>query len=453
LSKKERLGMMDLSTGAKPNIIKEALKMKFKQADRQNQRIERITPSHLVVGIDMAKEIHVAQATNFRGIVLAARHLSFTNSKDGFERFGRWINELKQKHRLNKIIIGMEPTGHYWFNLANWLVEQGLNVVLVNPVTTKRNKENRDNCPSKSDPKDALVIADVVSRGYYSEYTKQSHFFERLRIVMSDREFWVGNSIRLQNRIIRWLDIRFPEYTSVFSDWTCKRSLATLYEFPAPLDLKGMTAAEVIARWRKHMQRAGGTTGLEKAALLITSAARSIGESTAIHESKQDLRRLIDEYCRIVEIQEMIEQEILAILDLMPIAHQLRTIKGLGPIFVAAILSGAGDLSLYSHGRQLLRRAGLNLAESMSGKRKGQIVLSKRGDATLRKYLYLATLRLIGNNPFFQKWHEHNVNVRHMKKYRSLFKLIGKLARILVGLAQRGESFSPDKAVIHACVA
>jgi transposase len=56
----------------------------------------------------------------------------------------------------------MEPTGHYWFNLANWLVEQRLSVFLVNPVTTKRNKVNRDNCPSKSDPKDALVIAETI---------------------------------------------------------------------------------------------------------------------------------------------------------------------------------------------------------------------------------------------------------------------------------------------------
>ena len=55
---------------------------------------------------------------------------------------------------------------------------------------------------------------------------------------MSDREFWVTNSVRLQNRIIRWLDIRFPEYSSVFKDWTCKRSLATLKDFPSPQDLE-----------------------------------------------------------------------------------------------------------------------------------------------------------------------------------------------------------------------
>ena len=52
-------------------------------------------------------------------------------------------------------------------------------------------------------------------------------------------------------------------------------------------------------------------------------------------------------------------------------ASQLRSIKGLGTICTAAILSGAGDLRQYAHGRQLLRKAGLKLAESTSGKRKG----------------------------------------------------------------------------------
>ncbi|NOU97501.1 hypothetical protein GC093_30390 [Paenibacillus sp. LMG 31456] len=35
-----------------------------------------IQRSHLVIGIDMAKDAHVAQATNFRGIVLSKRHLT-----------------------------------------------------------------------------------------------------------------------------------------------------------------------------------------------------------------------------------------------------------------------------------------------------------------------------------------------------------------------------------------
>ncbi|MEW9672717.1 IS110 family transposase [Ammoniphilus sp. 3BR4] len=361
--------------------------MKFKQTHGQNQRIERIITSHLVIGIDMAKERHVAQATNFRGIVLSNRHLTFTNEQEGFEKLDRWMKGLQQKHRLNDLIIGMEPTGHYWFNLANWLKEKGITVVLVNPATTKRNKENRDNSPSKSDPKDALVIADVVSRGYYSEYTRQGHVFQRLKTIMSDREFWVANSVRLQNRIIRWLDIRFPEYPSVFKEWTSQRSMATLKEFPTPQDVQELTVDEVIQRWKKHMKRPGGSSGIQRASNLIHEAKQSVGDTRALVEAKQDLQRLLEQYERILEMLKKIEEDILLLLGEIPMVEQIRSIKGLGPITTAAILASAGDLKQYTHGRQLLRKAGLNLAESTSGKTKGQIVLSKRGDATLRSYV------------------------------------------------------------------
>jgi hypothetical protein len=72
-------------------------------------------------------------------------------------------------------------------------------------------------------------------------------------------------------------------------------------------------------------------------------------------------------------------------------------------------------------------------------------VLSKRGDATLRKYLYLAALQLVGNKPLFRQLHKNNVQVKQMKKYQSVFKLIGKLARIIIGIVGRGETFSPEK--------
>lgn len=69
---------------------------------------------------------------------------------------------------LDTMIVGMEPTGHYWMNLSKWLVKQNMDVVTVNPYHVKRNKENRDNTQSKSDKKDALVIADMVKNGHYA---------------------------------------------------------------------------------------------------------------------------------------------------------------------------------------------------------------------------------------------------------------------------------------------
>lgn len=163
----------------------------------------------------------------------------------------RWVQDAQGKHGLSSLLIGLEPTGHYWFNLANWLLEQGIDVVLVNPVTTHRNKENRDNSPSKNDPKDALVIADVISRGYCTEYKPQTATFERIKTTMSNREYWVKQATSVSNRIIRWIDLYFPEFNSVFPDWTALRSLASLRAFPLPCDLQGLSADDVIAQWRE----------------------------------------------------------------------------------------------------------------------------------------------------------------------------------------------------------
>jgi len=86
--------------------------MKFKQHDAQNQRIERITSNHIVVGIDIAKETQVARAVTYRGIELG-RPCSFKNDVLGYQKLLSWVKSLQKQHSKTGVIIGMEPTGHY----------------------------------------------------------------------------------------------------------------------------------------------------------------------------------------------------------------------------------------------------------------------------------------------------------------------------------------------------
>ncbi|WP_423738947.1 IS110 family transposase [Clostridium estertheticum] len=46
-------------------------------------------------------------------------------------------------------MVGLEPTGHYWFTLGNFLKELGIKLVLVNPFHVKRSKELDDNSQTK----------------------------------------------------------------------------------------------------------------------------------------------------------------------------------------------------------------------------------------------------------------------------------------------------------------
>jgi len=56
--------------------------MKFNQSNKQNQRINRISETTLVIGTDIAKHTHVARAFNYRGIELGKRCL-FQNDDNG----------------------------------------------------------------------------------------------------------------------------------------------------------------------------------------------------------------------------------------------------------------------------------------------------------------------------------------------------------------------------------
>jgi transposase len=419
--------------------------MKSRLIKAQNQRVERISTSTLVIGIDIAKEKHAAQAINFRGIVLTNRPIMFSNDHAGFEHLISSIRKLQKMHNLNDVVVGMESTGHYWFNIANWLMKQGVSVVLVNPMTTKRNKENRDNSPSKNDPKDALVIADAVSRGFYTPFSPKEEDFRRLRVIVTNREHWVVKSGRIKNRIHRWLDIRFPEYRQAFDDIFSPRSLATLRRFPAPSDVLQLTPEQMVQTWGVYMARPGGVRGRNKAIQLQTLARHSVGDATALEEDKWELRHLIEEYERICHIIDEADEIIEKLLPEIPCSDLVRSV-GVSVPATAAIFAFGGDLRKLSHGNQLLRKAGLNLAERSSGKYKGHIKLTKRGNSLLRKHLYFSVFHLLSHNRAFQALHAHNIEVKRMTKMQSMMKLIGKLARMLVAMAREGQTFSADKA-------
>ncbi|NHN35639.1 IS110 family transposase [Paenibacillus agricola] len=417
--------------------------MKFKQHEAQNQRIERITSHHLVVGIDIAKETQVARAVTYRGIELG-KPCPFKNDAYGFQKLLTWIKSIQKQHKKTGVIIGMEPTGHYWLNLAWWLLEQRFEVVTVNPYHVKSNKENRDNSPTKSDLKDALVIADMVKNGYYSPLRLPTGNYQALRVLMSDREFVIKQFISIQNQIHRWLDIWFPEYHRVFKDWSCKTSLVTLRLFPLPSELKILSPDEIYARWKPHMKRRASKSF---ATALVEQAQQSIAQNVAPEQVKRSLLFLLDQYERLSTQLTQLEQEAISLMKEIPQAQSLLTIPGIGKITVAGILAETGDLSMYRHGQQVLRLAGLHLGEDSSGKHKGQIRITKRGRSGLRKFLYLAVLHLVVNNEEFRSLHHHYTRTKRMKKVHSIIKLCGKLARILVGIVRHEQTYIPEKVV------
>jgi transposase len=91
----------------------------------------------LIVGVDIAKFKHVARAQDYRGVELG-RPITFENNREGFEFFVRWFRMIATEQGFKDTIVGMEPTGHYWLNLAYYLGEQQILCGVVNPLHVKK---------------------------------------------------------------------------------------------------------------------------------------------------------------------------------------------------------------------------------------------------------------------------------------------------------------------------
>ena len=111
--------------------------------------------------------------------------------------------------------------------LAYFLEERGIPLVMVNPMHVKRSKELDDNLPTKHDRKDALVIARLVKDGRFSYPRILKDMEAELRIGSTLRGKVTEELARVKNRMIRWLDRYFPEFTQVFPSFG-KMALAAL---------------------------------------------------------------------------------------------------------------------------------------------------------------------------------------------------------------------------------
>ena len=117
----------------------------------KNKKLSFISDDMLILGCDVGSETHYARAIDIRGRELSKSAFSFTNDLEGFQSAREWAVKLATQNNKTQIVLGLEPTGHYRFCLATWMISNGVSVVQVNPYAVKQTKEVEDNSQLKDD--------------------------------------------------------------------------------------------------------------------------------------------------------------------------------------------------------------------------------------------------------------------------------------------------------------
>ena len=417
--------------------------MKKLQQNRNGKKLEAITPECLIVGIDIAKEKQWARFVDYRGLE-QSKALEFYNNKTGFEIIVASMESICKMCGFSKVIVGMEPTGHYWKPLANYLIMQGITVVMVNPYHVKKSKELDDNSPTKSDKKDALTIAKLVKDGRYYEVYMPNNVFGELRVLSTARFSLMKRHNALKNTIHAVLDEYFPELETVFKHPVRgKASLQLLKSCPFPAHILELGEEGVLCEIKKAVKK---TVGRKKAKQLVETAKTSIGVNYGLAAAKLKLGLMVEELELLIKQLEQVEANMAKAMTETGFGEIVLSIQGIGVISAASLFGEIGDPLRFDDPRQIGRLAGYGLVEDSSGKSKSGTVISKRGRKHLRCVLYQMALVMVATNSEMKKLYAYLKTRRNnpLKKKQALVVISKKIITIIYHLIKKKVSYRAE---------
>lgn len=410
----------------------------------QNEKILQVGEEKIIVGIDVGSEKHHARAFDWRGMEYSKKAYVFTNDAEGFASFFEWITGIMEKSGKETVMPAMEPTGHYWFDLAKFIQDNGMQPVLVNPLHVKRSKELDDHLPSKNDRKDPKTIAKLVIEGRYAYPYMPEGIYAELRNATVLRFQAEAELTRIKNRIQRWFAIYFPEYKDVYGSFSAVSSMMILKKAALPCDIIALGEEKINEIWREAKLRA---VGKKRAKTLVEAARRSIGHTEGHETARLEIFLLLEDYDRLQNRLEQIMELIETLVSKVPYAKKLMQIKGIGIKTVSGFIAEVGDVSRFNDPKQIQKLAGQAIVANSSGKHKGQSRISKRGRKRLRFLLFEAVLSLTATNPEFKEIHHYYTGrkTNPLKKKQSLMVLSNKLIRVFYAILKSGADYEPEK--------
>lgn len=410
----------------------------------QNLKFDAIENTDVIVGIDIAKNVHWA------GIILPngkeiKKSFSFNNNKKGFESLVETVKNVLKMLNFKKAIIGMEPTGHYWKSCARYLKKiDWIKVVTVNPYHVKNSKEFDDNCQTKNDKKDCITIARLIKDARFFEPYLPEGIWAELRNLSNTRAELVGKQNAVKNRLIAIMDEYFPEYTKVFKRILSRTSEEILKECPFPEDIKSKGKEELLKHIKKTVKRGYSKKQVET---IYELANESIGTTEGTEGAKFQLNMYIEE-AKLLEKQiKMTEQELERQLKETGFYESLISIQGIGVVSAAIFVGEVGDINRFESYEQIRRYAGLNLVENSSGNHKGKTTISKRGRSLLRSILYRIAFTMVNKNKEIKELYKYLTTRKEnqLKKKQAIVAVIGKILQIIYAVVTKNEEYKATR--------
>ena len=410
---------------------------------RQLKKEIRGSDRHLIVGIDVAKEKHHAffGAATGRSFL---RRLIFENNREGFETLLHRAQAIMTQEGLTAVVFGVEPTADYHKPLAEYLINNGLPVVLVSAQAAKENRKTLDGRWDKNDTKDSANVADLISQGKFLYYDLPGPPIRDLRHLLSLKRKLKSQEHSIRMRIRNHLVSQFfPELDKYYGHRE-QENLAIVKWCLNPQQIAAMDFREFVQMVTSRDMGSGQRQRLQS---IQTAARNSIG--CEVSESVAFEAKLL--VARLAGIRESIagvDSKISKLCRRLAGYESIVSIPGIGPAVAAVILAAIGSPHRFSNSNQVLKLAGLDLSASHSGKNANVTPkLSKKGKAALRYALYQAAVIATSRNRYFVEYFSKLIAGREREqgiKTKMRVKVAAKMLVISWTLLKKGGTFQGE---------
>lgn len=417
---------------------------------KQVEKRQTIKNTTLVVGLDIGSGFNAMGLMNKAGEILG-RYPKVYNSRIGFEYFKRTIEHTKKKHGCKRVLIGMEPTGHYWRKIAFYAKEHGYEVKFIRTTALRHQREVDESSSAKSDMRDAITIANITREGKYIDTVIEDGPLRQLRTLAKVREKIQRWNTGSKHRLAAVLDDYFPELKGIFWSMKAKGLWAILEKCPYPRDVIKLSVDEITEIIAKSSRRKGEAR--RKAEKIYKEAQGSIGLTYIGIADEYRLTMCLEEIKRSEKELKRVEMEMKKLLKDIPEAEIVKSIPGIGLITTAVFLGELGNPKHFKGARQIIKYAGYDPEEDDSGKKVGRKVISKKGRWLLRKYLYFMGMRVVHRNSYFRDYYKNKLEKKNrfgqeLRKKEALCAVIIKLIKVIYALLRDNKKFMIEPPVV-----
>ncbi|MBN1790917.1 MAG: IS110 family transposase [Bacteroidales bacterium] len=392
-----------------------------------------------VVGIDPSKEKSDAAVIDAFGL-LKGKTFSFQNNHQGFQKqLWIYLNERIPGFSKENSIFAIEAACNLWQKLADYINNQGYTVVILNPLSTYKARSLINHSFSKTDAKDALVVANSAREGYFDYYRIHSDKTKAMHDLAVTYDKLKRSLTQTKLRLRGLVELTFPEFPEIIKLST-NTALFLLEHYITPQEFLDANIFTAIQGMEKASRKQKGVRELKE---LQEAARTSIGldldkeQIKAAHMARDAWIAMIK--LLFVKIDE-VQNQIIAMAKEKPYYSILTSIKGISDISASLFIAELRDLYNFQHYKQIEAFAGIGLRNWDSGQYKGYRHISRIGNKRLRSIIFRMTTETKNHIPEV-RIRFLNRKMIHDRHRKNIIACASNLLKLIMTLIQENRPY------------